>query len=76
MTAKDKFLLGQRVKMTAEAKRYGVFHEGEATIAGFYDAAPNMVRVRWRENAPPSDYHMDFWAPIKRSSKPTVSAKS
>jgi len=63
LTAREKFTIGQRVKLSAEgialfSSRGGPVY-GE--VVGFARAALHVVRVVKDGNRAASAYHMDYW---------------
>ena len=63
MTARDKFTIGQRVKLSSEG--LALFSAGRDTVfgevVGFSHRAPAIVRVVKDGNRTASAFHMDYW---------------
>jgi len=62
LTAREKFTIGQRVKLSAEGlQRLAGADPVYGEVIGFARRVPHVVRVVKDGNRTASAYHMDFW---------------
>ena len=63
MTAKQKFQIGDRVKLSHaghEQFKYMYMRSHRGTVTG-YGRSPHMVAVKLDKRITPDRYHVDFW---------------
>lgn len=63
MTARERFQIGDRVRLSAYGREQFSRICGMGTVVRFHPEDPEVIRIRVGNNKTLTTYHMTFWEP-------------